>query len=488
MSESFNLIASPWISVRWLDGRQNEISLADLFANAASIADLSAAPHERVSLMRLLVCIAQTALGAPADYCGWDDFGDDFEEKTGEYLARSDIAARFNLLGDAPRFLQTTVTRSGEPVAASKLNPRLATGNNPTLLDHEGAGTRVFPPHSLAFTLLAFQCFYPLYGAGYKGKGPCVDSNMAHAISLGSTLRETILLNCLDAETIARAFANGMGKPIWELDEAAADFVALATGSYLGRLVPRHRNVWLLDDGTGFLIDNGGIQYPGFDAAREPSATVVVVKDRPRLLPLRADRAIWRDLHAITVVRQRDQGAAGAAPLSLSSHSTQFSARDAVIWVGGMITDLKAKILDTTDSTFALPPEMLTEIGRNIYAGGVEYAETRSRMLWAGVSTYAATLMSETGPTSAALRHYWNALEQQSSVLLEIARDPSRLAGKQFGEARDEWTVAVRAAAQRAYEATCPRSTARQHHAFAEGQKRLWPKPKKNRKTARAAA
>lgn len=489
MSSSFNLIDSPWIPVRWLGGRQEDVGLAPLFANAASMADLSVAPHERVALTRLLVCITQAALGAPADYYGWNDFGAELEEKTGAYLARNDISSSFTLFGDAPRFLQTQITRGAEPVAASKLYPRLATGNNPTLLDHEGAEARVFSPRSLALALLTFQCFYPLYGAGYKGKGPCVDSNMAHAIPLGRTLRETILLNCLDQETIDRAFPGlGLGRPIWEMEEKAEDFGSVATGSYLGRLVPRHRNIWLLDDGTRFLIDNGGFQYPTFDAAREPSATVIVVKDKPRLLPLRLERAVWRDLHAITVIRHYEKAEAGGAPLPLSSHSNQFAARDAVIWVGGMITDLKAKILDTTESIFSLPPSMLTEAGRDIYAGGIEFAETRSRMLWSAVTTYAATLKSEAAPTERALRHYWNALEQQAPILLEFARDPAPLTGKPFGAGPDEWSVAVRAAAQSAYGATCPRLTPRQLHAFAEGQKRLWPRPKKSRKGVEATA
>ncbi|MGL4398332.1 MAG: type I-E CRISPR-associated protein Cse1/CasA, partial [Luteolibacter sp.] len=106
----FNLITHPWIPVRWLDGHHSSVGLEELFRRAADIADLDAVPHERISLIRLLVCITQAALGAPADLYGWEDFGGDLEEAVPAYLARAEIFPHFNLFGDGPRFLQCKAT------------------------------------------------------------------------------------------------------------------------------------------------------------------------------------------------------------------------------------------------------------------------------------------------------------------------------------------------------------------------------------------
>lgn len=214
---TFNLVDEPWIPVRWLDSRQEQplVSLGQAFRESGSIASLGAAPHERVALLRLLVCAAQAAMGAPEDPERWSGWGSDLSESVPEYLKQ--WRTRFELFDENTGFLQDPAAKKGNTVPAGKLLPHFATGNNPTLFDHAGREERVFPPASLALALLAFQAFYPLYGAGYKGRGPCVDKNMVHCVLAGTNLAETILLNCLDRETILAVFPQ-MGRPIWEYD------------------------------------------------------------------------------------------------------------------------------------------------------------------------------------------------------------------------------------------------------------------------------
>jgi CRISPR system Cascade subunit CasA len=478
----FNLINDPWIPVRLADGSPRLLGLRDLFAQASTIADLDAAPHERVSLMRLLVCLTQAALGAPDDdYC-WLGFGSDLGTLVPAYLDRTDICPHFNLWGPGPRFLQVKVPVKDEPVPASKLMPQLATGNNPTPFDHGGGTGRTFSPARLALALLTFQNFYPLYGAGYKGKGPCADSNMAHALMCGCNLAESILLNALDGETIEDGFpGHGMGRPIWESGSADASTQKIATRSYLGRLVPRHRNLWLHDDGTAFDLSNESLQYPNYEEAREPSSTVVVVKktsgDENRLLGLRMGRSLWRDLHALMVLRSMG-GQTQQAPPVLQAHVRQFEKRNVQLWVGGLVTDLKAKILDTTESTFNLPHALFSEIGRAVYEQGVAAAQTQSQQLYGAVKNYASSLKQESAPHESASRHFWNALDQESALLLALAADPARLEGKQIAEPDSLWGRTVRQAAHASYGATCQRLTPRQHKAYIDGLRVLYPKPK----------
>jgi CRISPR system Cascade subunit CasA len=471
----FNLISEPWTPVRYLDGRNTIVSLETLFYDAATIADLDCPPHERVSLMRLLVCITQAELGAPKTSEDWDGFGDDLETRIRAYLKREDIHPYFNLFGDGLRFLQVKIETDSEPVPTSKLIPHLATGNNPTLQDQEGGNpSRSLSPARLATALLAFQCFYPLYGAGYKGRGPCVDSNMIHTLLLGANLRETLLSNCLDQELIGENFLlHGMGRPLWELDSQSKDFESLATSSFLGRLVPRHRNLHLLKDGTGFRLQNGGLVYPPFEEAREYTATVVVIKNERQLLSARLEKALWRDLHALTVLQRTRDEKQPQAPLNLQSHCSSSNKGDVHLWVGALITDFKAKIYDTVESSVTIPTTMFQLTGHSTYELGVDYAEKQSNQLFGAVKQYGSVLKNESPLTNEAKRHFWTGIEQKVHILLNIVRNTEIREGKNFGEGNDPWTQAVWKAAVAAYEHACPRQTPRQLQAYAAGLKVL---------------
>jgi CRISPR system Cascade subunit CasA len=500
MSE-FNLASDPWLPVRWKDGRLTRplVSLNEAFVEGREIADLSCAPHERVSLIRLLVCITQAALGAPANPNQWSGWGGDLATAVPDYLAK--WQDRFNLFGDGPRFLQVKLSRAGEPVPGSKLIPHFATGNNPTPFDHSGGDERPLPPSRLALSLLAFQAFYPLYGAGYKGKGPCVDSNMIHMVLTGKSLHETILLNCLDSETIARNFS-AEGRPLWELDPADKATRKAATETYLGRLVPRHRNLMLVDDGTGFHLSKESLEYPTFPAFVEPSATTTIRKkggtEQPALLPARLDRSLWRDLHVVAALGQAAKDGRNA-PLMLQSHATDQAAETMNFWLGALVTDLKAKIHDTLESTFTVPTELFTPEGQQRYEQGTHFAEDVSKKIYGSVKTYSAEMMHESAATDAAQRHFWDALDRQSGTLLALLKDifseSNPMGHWPFGKRHDDgshdpWTAAVRQAAEAAYDHVCPRQTPRQLQAYAAGLRvlRRSEAPPTKKKAARTAA
>lgn len=496
---SFNLIDDPWIPVRWIDSSRSEplVGLCRLFSEAEGIADLSANPAERVSLMRLLVCISQAAIGAPPHPEAWGGFGDDLVTEVPEYLARPEIHGRFELFGAGPRFLQTPVPKKAEPISTSKLFPHLATGNNPTLFDHAGGTHRSVTSSRLALGLLMFQSFYPLYGAGYKGKGPCVDGNMLHLLLRGENLAESILLNCLDEETMLAQFPKGMGRPIWEIDERDRAFESNATEMYLGRLVPRHRNLMLEEDGAGFYLDSKSLLYPTFEAAIEPTATVVIFSkkgaaEERRLLPARLNRATWRDLHLMCALQVADGQKRGAAPLVLQSHASEIAGsenRSGKIWTGALVTDLKAKIHDTLESSFTVPSRLFDSFeGQRDYEMGVGYAEDLSKRLFRAVKTYAATMKCESAPVDIAQSRYWHILDREAHVLLDLIGEPEAMNGREFGKRvdgkPDPWTEIVRSALRTGYDATCPRQTPRQFEAYAAGLRVLFPKPSKPQKSS----
>jgi len=61
-----NLTIDPWIPIVRANGQPGTVSLCDAFAHGEHIRDLAVRPHERIAVMRLVICIAQAALDGPA--------------------------------------------------------------------------------------------------------------------------------------------------------------------------------------------------------------------------------------------------------------------------------------------------------------------------------------------------------------------------------------------------------------------------------------
>lgn len=490
-----NLTTDPWVPVLRTDGRSDLLSLRDLFAQAHAVRDLVAKPHERIALMRLLLCITQAALDGPANEEAWAECRDEIQPRVTAYLEKWHAA--FELFGDGPRFLQLAGLAPGKTDAegnpATKLDLALATGNNPTLFDNDAAEVRQIRAARAALNLLTFQCFSPggrigvarWNGADTPGEGsckhaPCIPSSMLHTIVLGASLLDTLERNLLTRDLIAATYTRGWGRPIWEQPvgrSTDADSIANATLTYLGRLVPLSRAVCLAESGETIVLGNG-LDYPIFPAFREPTATVVVRKDEVTLLPAMVGRSPWRQLHAIAVKRRADAGE-NSGPLALN-HPLQGD--QITLWVGALVTD-KAKIEDTIEAAYPVPTSVFGDFGRAAYESGVKHAEASETNLSKAVGSYASSLKIDQPAYDAARRHFWTRVEQSLAHLFAVAREltpPDELASSPWGRA-------VRAAAIEAYERVCPRRTPRQIQASALGQRYLFaPTPTNSASTAKS--
>ncbi len=415
-------------------------------------------------------------MDGPADEWGWDEAADKLPQAAAAYLEKWRSA--FELFGSGPRFLQCRATAMSE-FEASKMLFHRASGNNPTLFDHEGGGARHLEPAEFALALLSFQNMSASIGAGYTGKSPCLDRHFLQTWLVGDSLLHSILANGVDRETAGRVFPQGFGRPVWEapIDFDDKDFVHNVTLSFLGRLVPVTRQIWLNENGLFFEMAKPGISHPMFEEYREAAATVLTIskKDKEERYLLRADlnKQPWRDLQHVVEARQHLKG---NRPLPLQRPDPAPFQR---IWLGALVTDGKGKYEDTVEAVYDVPRELLLEDRQPIYERGVELANAWRDRLGKAVSDCAAVLKAPPDRARAE-RHYWNALDQHWPELMAVIQNVALLEGKDFWQADVDWTRSVRRAAHEAYQYACARETPRQIQAFAVGLRKLRPpKPPK---------
>jgi CRISPR system Cascade subunit CasA len=508
-----NLTTDAWIPIVWNDGKPGTVSLREAFERGHEIQDLAVRPHERIALMRLLICVAQAALDGPADYDDWKACGPRIVSSALGYLNRWRHA--FELFGDGQRFLQVANLKkpankskedqNDEGSSTSKLNLALATGNNTTLFDNAGGSERGLGDAQLAVTLLAFQCFspcgtigvalwngsptpgwstYPKVKPGQSTHAPCLSSNMLHSYLRGGNLLDSLHSNLITKKQVEGFCGHdAWGMPEWErvpsnpTDKGA---VQNATMSYLGRLVPLSRTIQLADDRRSMILANG-LEYPTFPEWREASATVVTrsVKKQPHrlALPASVDKDTWRELHALTVIAVGKNTNGGPLALQNLTNDADFD-----LWVGGLVAAGNGKLVDSTESVFHIPAAMLTKTSQMVYEEGVRLANTTEFRLRQAVSVYHKKLGDSLDRPemksrrqliqSNAAAQFWTDIESAVPRLLEVAATPEGL-GLNREWHKTAWGQSVWRAVRVAYERACPHETPRQIQAYALGLNRL---------------
>ena len=481
-ANAYNLVDEPWIPVLMQDGTNRSVSLGDVFADTGGrMADLALNPYERVAVFRLLLCIAQAALGPErlADEPAWLAAKDSIGPLSEAYLRK--WRDRFFLYG--PRaFLQPdciALAKADGATPCGKLVLRLASGNKSTLYDHGALGdARDIPDAELALGFIAYQNFS---AGGLSGQcvwdgiataksiqgAPCRERSMLFSILEGGTLLETVWMNLLTAAWVRDALQADWGRPFWELDALVH---AAATGgekTLLGRLAPFSRAV-KLERGAPACILGEALAYPQLPEWREPMASVKLQKGprkdelAPTYVSSNPARMPWRELSSILAIR----GTGGRKSALALRHLDSLSDADFTLWTGGLYSE-KAKEVDTVEWKVRLSVSMLEEPALQAYANAISLADRQRACLYFAVAEYArAMLVDDTARFSTpAERTYWDLLAQPENQRLVLAVDaPTYLA---------DWREAVSAAAAEAYRRACPAATARQVEAFVQGLSKL---------------
>lgn len=504
-----NVAFDPWIPVVNTGGKRELVSLSEVFAKGGRLVDLAVRPHERVSLMRLFLCVAHAALEGPKDYVEWCDVPKRLPEAAEKYLTLWKDS--FELFHETKPWLQVaklsknakgtdleTAVEDLTPI--SKLNFPFATGNNTTLFDHGGMNeNRRILLAETVLSMLAYQCFSPgglisqVYWNGTQsGKSskdaPCVPASMIHAFLRGEKLAETIHLNLPTHKDIQFSYGvRDIGRPVWEMvPTALTDSVMIenATATYAGRLVPMARFIRLHPSGDRMLLGDGFV-YPLFSDGYppEPSSTVVIrqygKKEERALLSFRPAKALWRELAAI-IVKRKAEGLGG--PLSLRAIQ---DGNECDLIVSALARD-QATIVDVAESVFHIPANLRTPEGISTYEPEVKKSESWADRLNYAVEIYRRQIdggwegrLRTAGPAKRELKaklcatattHYWTAVEKNLPLLLghieAIGTDNAI-------PTREAWRKMVFSSACEAYRISCGQDTPRQIRAFAKGWQKL---------------
>ena len=485
---AYNLIDEPWIPVLMQDGRNKMVSLGEVFADEdGQIADLALNPYERVAVFRLLLCIAQAALGPERlkDEAAWLASKSVIGPVATDYLKK--WHDRFFLYG-VHAFLQpddVATVRVDALTPCDKLVFHLASGNNSTLFDHaaNGAGNRVLSDEKLALGLLTYQnfssgglsgvCIWSGTATDRSIKGaPCRESSMLFSILLGDDLLEAVWLNLLTAKSVLDSLSSKWGAPAWEFENLSRSSAAELANTFIGHLVPLSRAV-KLTRGCPLCVLGGGVVYPDLSEWREPMASVKLKKDGGSCY-VSSDpaRMPWRELASVLAVREN---AGRKAALALKHLESLAEEKEFDLWTGGLYAE-KAKEINAIEWKARLSVSLLEESAMQKYENAIECADKQRACLYFATAEYAQKMKSaleekkvkteQIEPYSIpAERIYWDILakpENQKQVL--SVDSPTYM---------DDWKTATRKAAEEAYCRACPAVTARQMEAYAQGFSKL---------------
>jgi CRISPR system Cascade subunit CasA len=473
-----NLVDDPWIPVVMMDGSAARVSLSEVFADGEQIRDISVYPYERVSLMRLFICVAHASIDGPSTRKDWSECRARLSVDALMYLSK--WKSSFELFGEH-RFLQVKMHTDGSSgTSASKLSLVLTSGHNSIIFDNEGGSNRKFGDADLALMLLSYQMFSPCgtvtqgkWGGVPTSKGsskcaPCSQACAIHTYIRCSCLLDTIHANMIDRE-IANSHGLSWGLPIWErFPESPKDNESTMT--YLGSMVPLSRCVWIGEDRATAMVGQA-LAYE--TDVREPAKTLVSTDEEGqhylRAIP---GKDIWRELYSILCM-----GKGVGGPLTLVNHDVDTVVN---LWSGTFMVE-KAKIIGNIESSVSIPAGMRRDQDIRIYEAGVRYAEEWEKQIVDAVRVY-ISVVRPSGKLSykelhkwcaRATTNYWYSVGRSVDLLIRSVQDGKLTKNNKVIE-DSEWAMTCAAAARKSYDIVCAKSTPNQVSGYAKGYELLW--------------
>ncbi len=396
----FSLIDMPWIPLLGLDGTRQEVSLAEVFAEAPRSRCVAGdIPTQTFAIIRLLLAVLHAATDGPRTERDWEtlwSLPDLPVAQIESYL--HDFRDRFDLLHNVTPFYQVAGLRTAknEVNGLERIVADVPNGT-PYLTARSGAALERISYADAARWLVHCQAFdpsgiksgaigdsrvkggkgYPI-GVGYTG-------TLGGIFLEGETLRETLLLNLIASDFSEYVRSDPRDAPTWErLPHDAAEEPEVTRGPYgvLSLYTWQSRRIRLVGDGVGIsgvLVANGDKISANNLHQFEPLTAWRRSPNQERSLKLpqvytprlhQPARALWRGLAALlpsgapvggsegppTVPPAVMQWAARLANNGLTSLSTRLSARAI-----GMQYGTQQSVVDQTyDDSVTLGIHLLT--------------------------------------------------------------------------------------------------------------------------------
>jgi len=492
MEKHFNLVDEPWIPVADV-GRT---SLYQIFSNPEYRA-LGGNPVQKISLMKLLLAIAQAAV-TPANETEWRALGaQGLAEQCLCYLQR--WREHFDLYGEQP-FLQMPAIRTAALQRYGAVLPEIASGNTTVL--NQGQIERILNDADKALLLVGLMGFAlggkktdnsVTLSAGYAGKrnakgkpstgkpGPSVaHMGLLHSFLLGDNIWYSLWLNLLTHEQVDQSgrFPQGVCTPPWEKMPEGEDCAVARQlkASLMGRLLPLCRFCLLTDEGLHY---SEGIAHGGYKEGQcDPSAAVNSSGKDPKALWSNPVKRPWRELTALLSFIAQQQGA-GFDCLQIRAGLDR--ARDVVehfaIWSGGL------RVSNNAGEQYASGSDDFVESRLELHSialGESWFAQLQNEMsgldglaknLYGRVIGYFKEQLVDGSEWAAQATHqFWQLCERDFQQLIDSCE-------------QDEINQQARARLRRrfagyvslAYDSSCPKDTARQLDAWAK----CYPSPTK---------
>ncbi|MFE2302668.1 type I-E CRISPR-associated protein Cse1/CasA [Streptomyces sp. NPDC059445] len=475
---SFDLTDKRWIGVLRSDGSQDELSLREVFAQAGSLRRLVGdLPTQEFALIRMLLALAHDVFDGPRDIDHWDDLRSDPDcfAPVPAYLDRH--RERFDLLHPQTPFFQTAGLRTAKD-EVFPLNRMVAdvpngepffTARMPGVEHLSFAEAARWVVHAHAYDTSGIKTgavgddrvkggkVYPL-GTGWAGA-------LGGIFVEGDTLRETLLLNLVAADTGELDIASD-DRPAWRREPCEPGSAPRSATGPRDLYTWQSRRLRLHHDGQhvhGVVLGYGDPLASRNTHQREPltswrrsKAQEKKLGQVPVYLPREHDpaRAAWRGLESLVADRTETmQGQEAASYLRpgvlewiarlVSDGQLQRNYLVRARVIGAVYGTQQSVIDDIVDDHLAMPVILLHRQDRSYARQAIGAAEDADRAVRAlgdlAADLARATGSEQEGPQATARQMGFDALEEPYRRWLASMAE----AGDPFTQ-RQQWQRSVR--------------------------------------------
>lgn len=476
----FNLVDEAWIPVAGV----GLVSLARIFSDPGLRA-LGGNPVQKIALMKLLLAITQAA-ATPRDEAEWEALGaEGLASKSSAYLIEKRDC--FWLYGEKP-FLQMKAIASADLASYGSVTPSISTGNTTILTASQIERIPDDPERALVLVqLMGFGLGGKktdnrvVLSAGYTGKtndkgkpstgkpGSSIGFlGFLHSFLIGPRLWDTIWVNLLTHQQIREhpVYISGLGPIPWETPPAgeACPIAKKLQSSLMGRLIPFSRFVLLEEDGLRY---SEGLAHPGYkEGGVDPSVAVSNTGKEPKVIWVDPEKRPWRMLTSLlSFIKAGSNDSFDCLSLRLAFPRVRKRWEEISLWSGGLRVSSNAgeQYVSGTDdyveSEIALPVTLMDRTWFEQLKLEMDALDELSKAIYGSCMGYHKALKVD-GDMMArqASNLFWQLAERQFQALIDACNDAQK--------AKDMRKIFA-GYAQQAYDAFCPKDTARQLDAWA---------------------